>query len=127
MYKNVDNTDFGVLEKNPGHDGDTSPWAVTVTVKSWFFVTVTTTVTGGEKNIHRHRHRREKKIHRHRHRRTKKYSPSPSPPVDIFFTVTVKYIFYHHDYSEKYFIEFTNLNTILWVNGPNIGSTSFNI
>ena len=55
---------------------------------------------------------------------------SPSPPVDIFFTVTVtvtvKYIFYHHDYSEKYFIEFTNLNTILSVNGPNIGSTNFN-
>ena len=58
-----------------------------------------------------HRYRLRKNIHRHSHRRTKKYSPSPSPPVDIFFTVTVKYIFYHHDYTETYFIEFTNLNT----------------
>ena len=79
--------------------------------------------------------------HRHRHRRRKKYSPSlspsppgkkispsPSPPNKKIFTVTVtvKYVFYHHDYSEKYFIEFTNLNAIHWVNGPNIGSTDFN-
>ena len=70
----------------------------------------------------------KKKIHRHRHRREKKISPSPSPPNKKIFTVTVtvKYIFYHHDYSEKYFIEFTNLNIILSVNGPNIGSTNFN-
>ena len=83
---------FSVLKA--GHDGDMSPWAVTVTVKSWFFVTVTATVTGGEKNIHRHRHRREKKI-----------SPSPSPPNKKIFTVTVtagRYFF--HRNRQIYFL-----------------------
>ena len=62
---------------------------MTVTVKSWFFVTV----TGGEKNIHRHRHRRKKT-----------FSPSPSPPNKKIFTVTVtagRYFFHRNRHRNR--------------------------